>query len=366
MRKLKNLFLSLLTLTALFSCKKEHDNLEDGLYADIKTNKGDIILKLHFDKVPNTVANFVALAEGKNPFVESQYKDKPFYDGLKFHRVIADFMIQGGDPLGDGSGGPGYKFSDEFHPDLKHDKAGVLSMANAGPGTNGSQFFITHKETPWLDNMHSIFGQVVEGMPVVDSIAQDDVIEKVTIIRKGKDAKKFDAVKIFKEYYENAAKEQKLLAEKAEKTRLDKQAQIEALKASGTKTKTGLIYQILEKGNGEKPKNETEVYIHYAGYLENGELFDTSYEKIAEEFGKLDRNKAAANAYQPFPFPYGKKQGLIPGFIEALDNMSYGDKAIVYIPSILGYGAQGAGHVIPPNSNIVFEIEMLKEMPTQE
>lgn len=365
MKLIKNLFLSLFALSALISCKKENENLQDGLFANIKTNKGDIVVQLFFDKTPNTVANFVALAEGKNPFVEEQYKGKPYYDGLKFHRVIPNFMIQGGDPLGDGSGGPGYKFKDEFHSDLKHDKAGILSMANAGPNTNGSQFFITHNETPWLDNMHTVFGEVAEGMEVVNSIAKDDVIESITIIRKGKEAKKFDAVKIFKEYYEKQAKELKEEAEKLEQIKLEKRAEIDALKSNGTTTKSGLIYQVLVKGSDEKPKKGTKIFINYAGYFENGELFDTSFESIAEACAQLDPHRVAANAYKPFPFTYGDKQGLIQGFIETFDNMNFGDKLLVFIPSKLGYGAQGYG-AIPPNTNLVFEIEMLKEMPTQE
>ncbi|UOX33826.1 peptidylprolyl isomerase [Flavobacterium sediminilitoris] len=358
-------------LFAIFtSCTDPYSKLEEGMYADITTNKGSIILKLEFEKTPITVANFVSLAEGKNPFVEDQFKGKPFYDGLKFHRVIPDFMIQGGDPLGDGSGGPGYKFKDEFHPDLKHSKGGILSMANAGPGTNGSQFFITHKETPWLDNMHTVFGEVIEGKEVVDSIAQDDIIEKITIVKKGTDAKKFDAVKIFKDYYSIEAEEQKKEAEiqkkealKVEKAKADKAVEIEQLKLDGTKTKTGLIYKIISKGEGKKPKKETQVYINYAGFLQNGELFDSNYEDVSKTFGKLDPNRAQQGAYKPFPFKYGDKQGLIAGFIEALELMSYGDKAIVYIPSNLGYGSQGAGNVIPPNADIIFEIEMLENLP---
>lgn len=365
MKLIKNLFLSLFALSALISCKKENENLQDGLFANIKTNKGDIVVQLFFDKTPNTVANFVALAEGKNPFVEEQYKGKPYYDGLKFHRVIPNFMIQGGDPLGDGSGGPGYKFKDEFHSDLKHDKAGILSMANAGPNTNGSQFFITHNETPWLDNMHTVFGEVAEGMEVVNSIAKDDVIESITIIRKGKEAKKFDAVKIFKEYYEKQAKELKEEAEKLEQIKLEKRAEIDALKSNGTTTKSGLIYQVLVKGTDEKPKKGTKIFINYAGYFENGDLFDTSWEAISEKYQIFNLTKSAAKAFRPFPFTYGDKQGLIQGFIETFDNMNFGDKLLVFIPSKLGYGAQGYG-AIPPNTNLVFEIEMLKEMPTQE
>jgi len=364
MKNIKKVFIALAISLGLFSCNEKYADLKDGLYADIQTSKGDILLQLEFEKTPITVANFVSLAEGKNPFVEKQFEGKPFYDGLKFHRVIPDFMIQGGDPNSDGSGGPGYKFKDEFHSDLKHDKPGILSMANSGPNTNGSQFFITHKETPWLDNVHTVFGHVIEGQDIVNAIAQDDVIEKITIIRKGNEAKKFDAVKIFKDYYSVEAENQKKAAEALEKAKKEQVVKINALKMSGTKTASGLIYNI-EKGNGKKPNNGQEIYVQYAGYLTNGELFDSSIEAVAEKFGKLDPRKAAAHAYQPFPFNYGTKQGLIPGFIEALDLLSFGDKGTFYIPSVLGYGTQGAGDVIPPNADIVFEIELLENLPNQ-
>ena len=170
--------------------------MEDGIYAKIKTNKGDITLVLHYDKTPGTVANFITLSEG---LVENSHKpaNSPYYDGLKFHRVIPDFMIQTGCPLGTGTGDPGYKFDDEFHNDLIHDKPGILSMANSGKSTNGSQFFITHLPTPWLDGKHSVFGSVIEGQSVVDSISNGDEIQKVEIIRIGDDAEKFDEVKVF-------------------------------------------------------------------------------------------------------------------------------------------------------------------------
>ena len=169
----------LFTLILITSCVSSHPDLNDGLYAELKTNKGDILVNLNFKKAPVTVANFVYLSEGRNKEVSSEYSKKKYYDGLIFHRVIPNFMIQGGDPLGSGQGGPGYKFKDEFHESLSHDGPGVLSMANAGPKTNGSQFFITHKETPWLNGKHSVFGKVIKGMEVVNLIEQNDTIKNV-------------------------------------------------------------------------------------------------------------------------------------------------------------------------------------------
>lgn len=360
---MKPFVLSLMLILTLFSCKNEEEKkLDEGIYAEIQTNKGKIVTKLEYEKVPVTVANFISLAEGKNPFVEAQYKGKPFYDGLTFHRVMPNFMIQGGDPLANGLGNPGYKFNDEFDETLRHSKPGILSMANSGPNTNGSQFFITHTQTPWLDNVHSVFGEVVEGQNVVDSVAQNDVIEKITINRIGPKAKKFDAVKIFKEYYEKAAEEQKIMAQKFEATKAEMVAKIEQLKVNGTKTKSGLIYTYENKGQGEKPKVGSTIFINYAGYFENGELFDTSYQNIAEKYNMLNPQRAAANAYKPFDFKYGDKQGLIPGFIEAFDTMKIGDKILIFIPSKLGYGTQPMG-MIPPNTDLIFEIEMLDSMP---
>jgi cyclophilin family peptidyl-prolyl cis-trans isomerase len=357
----KRILLIALALTTLFSCKKEENsNLKDGLYAKIKTSKGDIICQLEFEKTPITVANYVSLAEGKNTFVAPEYKGKKMFDGLKFHRVIPQFMIQGGDPLGNGSGDAGYKFKDEF-TDLKHDVPGIMSMANSGPGTNGSQFFITHVPTPWLDGKHTIFGHVVEGMEVVNKIAQDDGIISVEIIRKGNKATQFDAIKVFTDYFAKEAETKKINDEKFKVIKDQKVAELTAMKASATKTASGLQFKIKSKGKGKKPANGANVFIHYAGFLENGELFDSSVESVSKTFGKFDPNRAAQNGYSPIPFQYGAKDGMIPGFIEGLENMSFGDKAVLFIPSNLGYGAQGAGGVIPPNANIIFEVELLEK-----
>jgi cyclophilin family peptidyl-prolyl cis-trans isomerase len=361
---------------------------ETGIFAEMETNKGKILIQLEYQKAPITVANFIALSEGTNPEVKDEkLKGKPFYNGLKFHRVIPDFMIQGGDPAGNGSGGPGFSFKDEF-TDLKHDQPGILSMANSGPKTNGSQFFITHKATPWLNGKHTIFGHVVTGMDVVNSIAQDDVILKVTIIRKGSEAKKFDAAKIFTDYFINKGEDEKkqiaIDAENRKKQadaetlkqaeytktigpiKAEKVISLTAIKTTATETPSGLKYKITQTGSGKKPADGATVYVHYAGYLEDGSLFDSSYEEVNKTFGKFDQNRANANGYQPFPFQAGKKDGLIPGFLEGLNVMNFGDKVTLFIPSKLGYGERGAGNVIPPNANIIFEIELLETMPVKQ
>jgi cyclophilin family peptidyl-prolyl cis-trans isomerase len=354
----KSILLLLLAASSFYSCKDEHSNLPDGLYADIETNKGHIIVELDYKKAPITVANFVTLSEGKNEFVTKEYlKGKPFFNGLKFHRVIEDFMIQTGDPEGTGSGDAGYKFKDEF-TDLKFDKAGILAMANNGPGTNSSQFFITHVETPWLDGKHTIFGHVVEkGQEVVNQVKQGDTIVSVTIIRNGEAAKKFDAIKVFHDYFSEIAKEQSKFAG-VQKEKIDYYA---SLKPKATKTTSGLEYVITEKGAGKKPVTGTQLYIHYAGFLENGTLFDTSLEDVAQKFGKFDPARAEAKAYSPIPFQAGRKDGMIPGFIEGIEKLSFGDKAVLFIPSHLAYGAAGAGGAIPPNANIIFEIQLLEK-----
>lgn len=374
--------------------KKQTAPAGDGIFAEFETAKGKILVRLEYAKTPITVANFVSLAEGTNTFVtDEKLKGKPYYNGLKFHRVIKDFMIQGGDPAGNGSGGTGYSFKDEIVPEFVFDKGGILAMANSGPATNSSQFFITHKETPWLNGKHTIFGYVVSGQETVNAIAQDDIMQKVTIIRKGSEAKKWDAAKIFADYMTNvkpgddkkmsedrakeaAAREearQKQAAIDAENKRVydEKYAPVKAakvkdlamIKAKATKSATGLQTMIMKPGNGKKPADGSTFYIHYAGYLEDGTLFDSSYEEVAKAYGKFDENRAKQGGYNPFPFQAGKKDGLIPGFLEGISDMSFGEKKVLFIPANLAYGERGAGNVIPPNSNIIFEVEIFETQP---
>ena len=312
----------------------------DGIFATIATNKGNITVELFYNKTPITVANFISLAEGKNPFVTSEkLKGKPFFDGLKFHRVIKDFMIQGGDPDGNGSGGPGYAFKDEF-TDSKFDKAGVLAMANSGPATNGSQFFITHKDTPWLNGKHTIYGQVKQGMSVVNAIAQDDVITKITITRKGETAKKFDAAKVFTDYYANKAAEEKLKFEKEEKERTA--ANEIALKefANGQTTASGLKYIVLKEGTGAIPTLTSNVKVHYTGTFNNGKIFDSSVQRG-----------------EPIDFNLNQ---VIKGWTEGLQLMKEGAKYKFYIPYTLAYGERGYPGAIPPKSDLIFEVELIK------
>ncbi|MFV0573270.1 MAG: peptidylprolyl isomerase [Xanthomarina gelatinilytica] len=307
--------------------------MQDGLYAKFNTNKGEILVALEYKKTPGTVGNFVALAEGH---MENSAKPqgRPYYDGLKFHRVIADFMIQGGCPQGTGTGNPGYKFDDEFHPELKHSGPGVLSMANAGPGTNGSQFFITHVETPWLDNNHTVFGQVVTGQEVVDAIAQGDTIETLEIIRVGADAEAFNAIEAFRTF--EGAREKRVAAEReAKRLELDKLAQ------GFEETESGLRYQILQKGTGKQAEKGKTVSVHYKGQLADGTVFDSSYKRK-----------------QPLEFPVGVGQ-VIPGWDEGIQLLQVGDKARLVIPSDLGYGSRGAGGVIPPDATLIFDVELM-------
>lgn len=360
--------ISIIVLSFLvISCKPtKYADFGDGLYANMETNKGNILLKLEFEKTPVTVANFVSLAMGKNPYVVGAKKGKKYYNGIIFHRAIKDFMIQSGDPLGTGEGDPGYKFGDEFPKDslgnllLKHDKAGILSMANSGPATNGSQFFITHKETSWLDGKHTVFGNVVEGQAVVDSIVQNDTIKNIEIITIGKVAKKFDAQKVFSSYYK---KNQKYLKEKEEKTQQAAAvtlAKINKYLDEAPALPSGLKLVITETKDGEFPPKGSNVKVNYAGYFTDGRLFDTSYKDVAMAYGTYDETRDKQNGYAPFTTIYGPDARLIAGFKEGLQQMRLGDKAILFVPFHLGYGAQGAGKVIPPDTDLVFELELVE------
>ena len=326
-------FLFFISIIFLLSCNSKHSELDSGLYAEIKSNKGDILIKLEYEKTPITVANFVSLAEGNNDYVSEEYKNKKYYDGIYFHRVISDFMIQTGDPTKTGSGGPGYKFEDEI-TDLTHYKPGILSMANAGINTNGSQFFITHKATPWLDGKHTVFGEVIKGQNVVDSIEQNDIIEKLSIIKKGKEAKMFNAPKVISNYFEE---KEKII----EKRRYEEEELIKNIVEEMTKTSSGLWYKIIKNSIKPKPKNGEMVKVHYTGMLLNGEVFDSSY----------SRN-------MPIEFVLGSGR-VIKGWDEGISLIPIGASAKLVIPSDLAYGERGAGGVIPPNSTLIFEIEVI-------
>jgi len=308
--------------------------MENGIYAKFNTSKGSILVKLTHDLTPGTVGNFVALAEGN---MENKVKPQgqKFYDGLTFHRVIPDFMIQGGCPKGTGTGDPGYKFDDEFHPSLKHDRPGVLAMANSGPASNGSQFYITHVPTSWLDGKHTVFGHVVEGQDIVDAVAQGDALQSVEIIRVGEEAEKFNAIEAFVGL--KGARLKRDAALKAES-----EAKMEQLAAGFDKTDSGLRYKMINKGDGKKAEAGKTVAVHYEGSLENGKVFDSSYPRK-----------------KPIEFRLGQGQ-VIEGWDEGIALLQVGDKARFVIPSDLAYGAAGAGGVIPPNATLIFDVELME------
>ncbi len=307
--------------------------MQDGIYAKFNTSKGEILVKLAHDKTPGTVGNFVALAEGKQKN-SAKPEGTPYYDGLSFHRVIPDFMVQGGCPQGTGSGNPGFQFDDEFHPELNHSEPGVLSMANSGAGTNGSQFFITHVPTPWLDNKHTVFGHVEAGQEVVDTIAQGDSLESLEIVRMGDEAENWDGLSAFQSF--EKSKEERIKKEReAQDTELDKVA------SGFEETESGLRYKMIQKGNGNKAEKGQQVFVHYEGSLLSGQVFDSSYQ----------RN-------QPIDFQLGVGQ-VIPGWDEGIGLLQVGDKARFVIPSDLAYGSAGAGGAIPPNATLIFDVELV-------
>ncbi len=379
MKKVGLLAAFAIAIVSFTSCTKkveingEKVELEDGIYAKFQTSMGDILVELNTELAPMTAANFMLLADGSMPEITDSLQGKPYFDGLTFHRVIPDFMIQGGDPQGNGMGGPGYQFPNEVNPELSHDK-GVISMANSGPHTNGSQFFITVAETKQLDGGYSVFGKVLEGQSVADSISmveknQGDapavpvVMEKVTIIKVGSDYNNWDALAAFnrgKEDFEAAqAEEIARRAEAEEQARVQAEAlSIEMLEKypDAQTSATGLMYVIETVGNGPKPANGDNVNIHYAGYFADGIMFDTSIKELAEANGMYNPQR---EPYSPMPVPYGPEAQLIPGFKEGVSLLNVGGKAKLIIPPHLAYGAQGAGEVIPPHAWLIFDIELV-------
>ena len=397
--------LMVLALLLTASCKQPRYDLEDGVYAEFVTNMDTMVAKLYYQKAPVTVANFVALAEGKHPLVKEEFRNKKYYNGTTFHRVIDGFMIQGGDPTATGAGDPGYKFEDEFSNELKHTKPGILSMANSGPNSNGSQFFITEKETPFLDayqadgtlkkcgpfpggGCHAVFGELVLGLDVQDSISnvkvidpskrnhkpvEDVIIKELNIIRIGGEAKKFDAAKVFTEGLEDLKEKQAIAQEEAQKQEEEKKRIAEEKKATAaaafkptmddyiSKTKTlpsGLKVYYITKGNGIKPKTGQTALINYQGYFTDGKLLDSNIKECEERYGMLNPMKIQRNMYNPSPMQVSPDAPLFAGFKEALAMIRTGDKAFFYFPSHLAYGENGRPPVVQPNTDLAFIIEM--------
>ena len=367
---------ALLLPLLLVACKSaKYPNLKDGLYADIQTNYGDMLAELYYKTTPGTVANFVSLAEGTNTYVADSLKGKRYYDGTKSHRVIKNFMLQAGDRTATGEGDPGYKFADEFVDTLRYTRKGQLGMANSGPATNGSQFFITEVATDWLNFRHTIFGQVIQGEDVISKItsvktgAQDRpvdpvVIKKVEIIRVGKDAQKWDAPKVFDAFM----KEQNAKAQKLESQREKNLAVMAEQEAKAVAQPSGIKILKLKEGNGVKPQIGADILVNYAGFLRaTGDLFDTNIAEIAKENDAYDAARAAdpQYGYIPYAWKYSPEVGLIAGFKEALLSMKVGDRIRVFIPSALAYGKQGFGNgVIPPDADLMFEIEIVDAQVT--
>ena len=331
------LFCLLVSPPDAMASQDAYAGLKEGLYAEIKTDRGIILLELYYKRAPLTVANFAGLATGT--METNSRKGQKFYDGLIFHRVIPDFMIQGGDPEGTGRGGPGYRFPDEFHPDLKHDGPGVLSMANSGPGTNGSQFFITHKATPWLDFKHTVFGRVVKGQTVVDTVEQGDRMQTVTIIARGKDAASFQVGQAGFDAVLNKKSADKKALLKTEMATFEKE--MLAKNPDAVKTDSGLMYVPIKPGSGPAAAKGARVSVHYTGVLANGKKFDSS----------RDRGR-------PFRFSLGAGE-VIPGWDIGIAGMKKGEIRRLLIPYHLAYGERGYPGVIPPKATLIFDVELV-------
>ena len=309
--------------------------LGDGLFARITTNRGDIVVRLEYERAPITVCNFVALAEGRM----SVNLGRPYYDGLTFHRVINNFMIQGGCPLGSGTGGPGYEFPDEFVPTLRHDGPGVLSMANAGPGTNGSQFFITHVATPWLDDAHTVFGRVVQGQNVVNAIRQGDRIQTVRIIRNGDRANAFRADQsAFDDLIRNIGAAERAIVQAQRERDL---AALNERYPDMQESSSGLRWIVDEPGSGQRPSAGNTAIVNMRGMFVNGQPFD---------------NSDLTGGTREMPLGTGS---IIPGLDESLLDMLPGEIRTVIVPPELAFGARGVDSRIPPHSFLIFELHLV-------
>lgn len=354
----------MLSAAVISSCGSDVPK-ENGLYAIFETNFGNFTAKLYYDITPVTVGNFAGLAEGliesTDPKTEEKTK-KHFYNGLIFHRIIDGFVIQGGDPLGAGYGGPGYSFPDEFDSSLTHNKAGILSMANSGPNTNGSQFFITLKETPHLDGAHTVFGEIVSGMNVIEKIAKvkvdpntskpysDVYIKNLKIVAVGDDAKKFDPVEAFSEENRKKIVEKNMQKKEAEFSKIleDNKASYEALlKKLGVDmnkivtNESGIKYAIVKNGGASEVERGNTVAFNYSGYLINGTMFDSNSERG-----------------EPIEFPIGVGR-LIPGWDDGIPGMKVGERRVLIIPYYMGYGERGAPPVIPAKATLIFDVEVV-------
>mgnify|MGYP000857257714 FL=1 len=360
-----------LLLVSARTCKEKYPELGEGLYAELITTKDTIVVELNYKKVPLTVSNFIGLSEGTHPMLVDSLKGKPYYNGTIFHRVINKFMIQGGDPSGTGSGSPGYKFEDEFNDSLSHNQAGILSMANSGPSTNGSQFFITDAPTLHLDNKHSVFGKVVKGIKVVEAISsvevapgsnkplEDIIILELNIVRQGDDAKKFDNVSKWNKELQLSQERKMKILEKTKKIIKEMKTVLNDYKNKASKLNSGLLIHTISSTKGIKPRTGSKVKLNYEGYFTDGKLFGTNVKTIDQKYGSYDHRKDTQGAYSPISMPLDDEAKMIPGFKEGVFRMSLGDKTFLYLPSHIAYGEEGRGK-IKPNTDLIFIIEMLE------
>ena len=375
----------LLLILFIFSCNSaKYEGLKDGLYAEIQTNKGDILLELYYEDVPMTVASFVSLAEGNNNKVPDSIKGKKYYDGIRFHRVVNNFIIQAGDPTETGKGFPGYRFGDEFPVDetneyiYSHNDYGMLSMGNSGPDTNGSQFFITNTPSQHLDGKHTVFGKTIINslqlkalkkqfsdtlilrraidslrLTVVNSIAQFDTIKTIEIIRIGDDAKKFDAPKVLEEemvLYDLGEEGRQKIKDAIEEKRyndyvVNKNAFYSKLDESNAiKTASGLGFLVLKNNpKGQKVVDFKTIKAHFSLFLADGKKIQSTEDTGAPLVFRLD----------------DQQKPLITGFAEGLRMMREGEMARLFVPYYIGFGEAAYGP-FPAKSDLVFEVQIIE------